>query len=264
MKTLGFIGCGHMGFAIAKGIKDANFINKEDIYIFDPNESIQIKCKNEGFNVSNNLKDLCQNSNIVFLAVTPQIVDDVLKQIKEYKIDLLVSVVTGASISYMKKCLNNTHIIRTMPNTPLQISYGATALSACNDTNKDELEYIKELFNILGIVLEVDEDKLDLFVGVHGSTPAYFYYFLECLLNDLINRGLNEKDARDFLVQTLIGSGMMLKEDKNKSVSEFVDAVCSKGGTTIQAITHFKENNLQQLVSDANEKCINRAKELSK
>lgn len=264
MKTLGFIGCGHMGFAIAKGIKEASFINEEDIYIYDPNELIQNKCKNEGFNISDNLKDLCQNSSVVFLAVTPQIVDDVLKQIKDFKIDLLVSVVTGASISYIKKYLNNTHIIRTMPNTPLQISYGATALSACKDTHKDELDYTKELFSILGIVLEVDEDKIDLFVGVHGSTPAYFYYFLECLLNDLINRGLDEESSRDFLVQTLIGSGMMLKEDKNKSVSEFVDAVCSKGGTTIKAITHFKENNLQQLVSEANEKCINRAKELSK
>jgi len=264
MKTLGFIGCGHMGFAIAKGIKDVSIIEANNINIFDPSQNIQDKCKNEGFIIKNDLKQLCESSNIIFLAVTPQIVDDVLKQIKDYKIDTLVSVVTGASISYMKQYLNDTHIIRTMPNTPLQISCGATAIAACENTSEEELRFVKEMFEVLGIVAEVKEEQLDLFVGVHGSTPAYFYYFLECLLNDLINRGIDKDIARDFLVQTLIGSGKMLENDKNKSVSDFVDAVCSKGGTTIQAITYFKENNLQNLVSEANERCINRAKELSR
>lgn len=257
---LGFIGCGHMGFSIAQGIKNKEFLKASDICIYDTNPTAQEKCKKEGFICVNDYHTLCENSEIVILAITPQISHTVIESIKEEKIDCILSIVTGLSISYLKSIFQDSLIVRAMPNTPLQVGYGATAIASSDPTHPTS-KYIVDLFSSIGLAKEVDEEKFPLLVSVHGSTPAYFYYFTQCILEDLINRGFDETIAREFLVETLIGSGQLLKEEPNKPLSEFVDAVCSKGGTTIQAINHFKENGLAELVKDANEKCIERAKE---
>ena len=261
---LGFIGCGHMGFAIAKGIKDKDLLASNNIYIYDINKDIQSKCSNEGFIISEDLESLCTKSEIVLLATTPQHTEPILEEIKDYEVDNILSIVTGLSTSHIKEYLPNTYVVRAMPNTPLQVGCGATVLCSSDNNHEDIYEYIKTLLGSIGLVEEIPEEQFPLLVSAHGSTPAYFYYFVECILEDLKERGMDEKVARRLLVETLIGSGELLKADEEKPLSEFVDAVCSKGGTTIQAITHFRENNLKDLVKDANDKCINRAKEFEK
>lgn len=261
---LGFIGCGHMGFAIAEGIKEKGFEKAENIFIYDIQESIMNKCRAEGFLAATSLKELCDKSEIIVLATTPQISDDILKEIKNYEIKNILSIVTGLSTDYINSYCKDASIVRAMPNTPLQIGYGATALCANKGCDKDIYAYIKGLFASIGLVEEVEENQFALLVSVHGSTPAYFYYYLECIFEDLVDRGFDEKIARCFLVETMIGSGEMLKKEKDKPITDFVDAVCSPGGTTIQAINHLKDNSLKDLIKEANEKCINRAKEFEK
>ena len=87
-------------------------------------------------------------------------------------------------------------------------------------------------------------------IAVHGSTPAYVYYFIECLMKDAAARGIDEDAARDLIVQTFIGSATLLKKNRTKPVSDFIDEVCSKGGTTIEAITELKRQNLDRILHD--------------
>ena len=261
---LGFIGCGHMGFAIAKGICDAGKMKPQEIAVYDPSEHVQQRCAAEGFTLAKDLQELCTDSETAVLAVTPQICDSVLESIRTYPVHTIVSVVTGFSIAHIRSYFPDAFVVRTMPNTPLQESCGATALCASGNDHPDTFAYIKDLFSTIGITAELPEDQFDMLVGVHGSTPAYFYYFTQCLLEDITARGMDEKTARAFLVQTLIGSGKLLESDPEKPLGDFVDAVCSKGGTTIEAITWFREHGLKELVKTANGKCIDRAAQLKK
>ena len=149
-----------------------------------------------------------------------------------------------------------------MPNTPLQINEGATALCKSDNCKADEYDFVYKLFDSMGVTKTIPEDKMNEMVSVHGSTPAYLYYFIECLLKDIEDRGVDRSAARALIVQTFIGAAKLLQREPNRPIQEFIDEVCSKGGTTIEAVTELKNQDLEKIIHEANEKCINRAKEL--
>ena len=261
---LGFVGCGHMGMAIARGAVAKEYLERRDICIYDPNEEVQKKCLNEGFTVMKDAAAVAKDSHITMLAVRPQQCDEALASLEGADLTTLLSIVTGVSIDYLQSKLNNVPVIRAMPNTPLQISEGATALCMSSNCKADEYDFVFRLFRHMGVTRTVPEEQLNAFVSVHGSTPAYFYYLAECILNDLVERGIDEETARALLVQTLVGSGKLLQKNASKPISEFIDEVCSKGGTTIQAVQSMREDGLQEIIHKANEKCIRRAEELGR
>ena len=263
--TLGFIGCGHMGLAIAKGAVSNEYLERREICVYDPKDEVRETCRNEGFAVMPSLKDAAESAHVVVLAVTPQICDSVLEQLAGCSVDCILSIVTGVSIRHIQEKLgSDVPVVRAMPNTPLQIGEGATALCRSESCKADEYDFVFRLFRHLGVTRSVPEEQLNAFVSVHGSTPAYIYYFAECILEDMKARGIDEEIIRALLVQTIIGSGKLLQQNANKPLSDFIDEVCSKGGTTIQAIESLKTDNLAELVNKANDKCIARAEELGK
>lgn len=262
--TLGIIGFGHMGTAIGRGAVRNDYIERYKIAVYDHSEHAKKDANIEDFAYLNNVKDLVENSHIVLLAITPQQVEGVLEGIKDFDINTVLSVVTGVSISHLQERLHGVPIIRAMPNTPLQIGEGATALCMSDNCKADDYDFIFQLFSSMGVTRTVKENQMEDIVAVHGSTPAYVYYFIQCILKDAVARGIDEDTARALLVQTVIGSGKLLQNNSNKSIDEFIDEVCSKGGTTIEAITSFREANMDKIIHEADEKCIQRAKELGK
>ncbi|MCR4952289.1 MAG: pyrroline-5-carboxylate reductase [Solobacterium sp.] len=263
--TLGFIGCGHMGLAIAKGAVAHEYLERRDICVYDPKEEVSAVCAGEGFAVMPTMKEAAENCHIVVLAVTPQVCDSVLEELSKCRVNCILSIVTGVSIRHLQEMMGSEiPIVRAMPNTPLQIGEGATALCRSESCPADEYDFVFRLFRHLGVTRTVPEEQLNAFVSVHGSTPAYIYYFAECIINDMTKRGIDEETARALLVQTIIGSGKLLKENPGKPLSSFIDEVCSKGGTTIQAIESLKNDDLAEIVRKANEKCIARAEELGR
>lgn len=261
---LGLIGCGHMGMAIIRGAVRKHCLEASQICVFDRKKEVRQACRKEGFVPFDSLSEAAGNCHIVLLAVTPQAVDEVLTQLAG-KTECLLSIVTGISIGYIHKTLSeNVPVVRVMPNTPLQLGCGASAICRSENCPPDKYSFILRLFEAVGVVREIPEEQMNEVITVSGSTPAYFYYFLQCLLDDAVSRGMDEKTARELLVQTMIGSGRLLEQKADRPVSELVDEVCSKGGTTIEAVSVLKKEGLGKILSKASDACLARAKELSR
>jgi pyrroline-5-carboxylate reductase len=133
-----------------------------------------------------------------------------------------------------------------------------------SDFNGDpnDTEFITKLFDCLGQVLSVREEKLDAVTGISGSGPAYVFMFIDSLIDAGVKQGLTKDEAKILAVQTLIGGAEMVGHEQ-KPLSELIMNVCSKGGTTIEAIKVFEENNFRGIISDAVAACVKRSKELS-
>lgn len=260
--VLGIIGLGHMGVAIARGAVRKEYLERYEIGVYDPSEHAKNDCMQEGFARLESPQELVRNSHIVLLAVKPQDIEEVLDEIKDEEIDVVLSIVTGVSIAHLQERLHNTPIIRAMPNTPLQINEGSTALCMSENCKADDYDFIFQLFASMGVTRTISEDHMNDIVAVHGSTPAYVYYFVHCILKDAVARGINEDDARALLVQTVIGAGELLKNNAQKPLQDYIDEVCSKGGTTIEAITELEVQGMEKIIHEANERCIQRANEL--
>ncbi len=262
---LGFIGCGNMGLAIARGCVQSEYLDRWQILVHEHKIENITQAKGERFAIAEDETDVAKNAHIVVIAVRPDQTDEVLKKIAPYHPDCILSIVTGLSIKHIQEIAGaDVPVIRAMPNTPLQIKQGATALCMSSNCKADDYDFVFQMFKEMGVARTISEDQMNAIVAVHGSVPAYVYYFIECILKDATDRGIDQDSARELLVQTFIGSGMLLKANRDKSIAEFVDEVASKGGTTIEAIKELKKQDLAKIIHEANEKCVKRAEELSK
>lgn len=265
MKKIGFIGCGNMGEAFLKGVISSKVTSNDNIYIFDTmkNEIISEKydincCQNE-----NDLTNIC---DIVFLAVKPNVYFDVLDKIKSNfsKDKILISMAPGITLEAMEKALN-THnkIVRTMPNLPLMVQEGCIAYSFNEHLDDDEKSFMKNMFEKIGLAIEIKEYLFDAVVGASGSSPAFMFMFIEALADGVVYSGLSRSDAYKLIGQTMIGCGKMFLEN-GKHPGELKDNVCSPGGTTIEGVRYLEENNFRGSIIKAVIETINKSKNMGK
>ncbi len=263
---IGFIGCGNMAAAIIKGIVRAEIlppfrIAASDAVLDKPRElRRQLGTQHLPDNIT-----LCRYADILFLAVKPNMVESVLNEIKDYiGGKAVVSIAAGWRTERLKAHLpGNTRLLRVMPNTPLLVGEGMTAFSTSNDLKERELSFVQSVFTSLGRVATADEDLMDAVTGVSGSGPAYFYLFIEALAAAGAANGLDPAAALEMAAQTALGAAKMVLETQTDP-KELCRAVCSPGGTTIEAVKSFEDDKLDEIVSRAVGKCIDKSKLLSR
>lgn len=258
---LGVIGAGFMASAIVKGALSSGALNKEQVIMSDISEEFLTKAKNLGVNTTTDNLYLANSSEYVLFAVKPQSLNNVLESIKTTDCGRFISIMAGIKKQRILDCFPNSKIARCMPNTPCSIASGAVGIDA-SLFNDNEKAFIKSLFEPISSVVFVEEEKLNAVTGVSGSAPAYFYLFVKSIIDAGIKNGLKEEDAKTLAVSTMIGAGKMIIENPDKSLDELIGAVCSKGGTTIEAVNVFINGGLENLVDDAINACINRSFEL--
>ena len=149
-----------------------------------------------------------------------------------------------------------------MPNTPCSVGNGAVGIDLSDYTDERDVEFIKSLFGSFAKIALIDESKLNTVTGISGSSPAYFYLFLKGIIEAGVKRGLDYKTAKDFAANTMIGAGKMVLANSDKSLDELIAAVCSKGGTTIEAVKVYEQSNLDGISEKAVDACVKRAFEL--
>ncbi len=261
---LGVIGAGFMSTAIVKGIIASKKIIPNDIIVSDISEQSLQKISELGVYTTLDNLEVCNSSEFVLLAVKPQSFSTVSEGIKDCKCKKFISIMAGTTINKIKSNINGALVARCMPNTPCSVGYGAVGIDCSDYSNEEDRDFIKGVFESFSKVVFVSEDKLDVVTGISGSAPAYFYLFAKGIIDAGVKNGLSEEDAKTLAVNTMIGSGKMIFLNQDKSLDELINAVCSKGGTTIEAIKVFKENGLEQITENAINACIKRSNELEK
>lgn len=263
---LGIIGCGAMATAIIKGISESDFIRARKIIVSD-NDEKKLNTVNEtyGVCVSDDNRFVAENSEYLVFAVPPRDFDSVVSELQGVCPQKVISVMAGVKKSAIKNALGVglIRVARCVPNYPCSVGYGMTGIDMSDyNKNTDDLEFIYNLFNCVGRVLSVPEDKLDAVTSISGSGPAYVFMFIDSLIDAGIKQGLNKEEALTLTLQTVLGSCQLLGET-DKSLPELIMSVCTKGGTSIEAVKVLEQNNFRDIMAQAVQACANRAKELS-
>ncbi|MCL2144285.1 MAG: pyrroline-5-carboxylate reductase [Endomicrobia bacterium] len=268
-KTIAFVGSGNMAQSIIGGIINAKpkLIEPEKIICNDiVPEKLDALKKKYGVSVSSDKNKAVSAADIIFLAVKPQNMPQILQEIKSFikRKSLVISIAAGISTKFIEEILiKKIAVIRAMPNTPALAGLGATALCAGRFASADNLQTAKDIFGAVGISRIMAEDKIDAVTALSGSGPAYVFYLCELMRQTGESLGLDKETAKSFAVQTVYGAGEMLAKT-GIDASALRENVTSPNGTTQAALEYFKSQNLSDIVRKAMEAAAQRSKELSK
>ena len=266
-KKIGFIGSGNMAKAMIGGIVKSKLVDSNNVIASDLNELALENVKNEyGINVTTNSKEVVNFSDIVIVAVKPNVYDVVLEDVKELVDDkkIIVTIAAGKTIESIENVIgNDKKVIRTMPNTPALVNEGMSALCKNKNITDEELNIVKEIFNSFGKAEIVNEYLIDSVIGVSGSAPAYVFMFIEAMADAAVLAGMPRNQAYTFAAQAVMGSAKMVLET-DKHPGELKDMVCSPGGTTIEAVKTLESEGFRSAVIKAIGDCIEKSKKMSK
>ena len=251
---IGFIGCGNMATAMLKGILKSGEVKNADMIASAKSDKTREKIEKElGIQKADTNAQVVDFADVVFLAVKPQFLEDVLEEIKGNVKEgqIFISIAPGKTLQWLGERLGEgTKIIRTMPNTPAMVGEGMTALCVNEQVTEEETELAVKLCNTFGKTEVIPERLMDAVVGVSGSSPAYVFMFLEAMAG---------AQAYKFAAQSVLGSAKLMLET-GKHPGELKDMVCSPAGTTIQAVRVLEEKGLRSAVIEAQMECVKKAK----
>ncbi|MBQ4129245.1 MAG: pyrroline-5-carboxylate reductase [Ruminococcus sp.] len=265
-KKIGFIGVGNMATAIIGGILNNNFTNAECINIYDLSTEKCDDFARKGVKVCDSISSVTTQSDIIFLAVKPQNYADVLTALCDVdcKDKVFVSIAAGISIDYIRSLLKqNVKVVRVMPNTPLLLSKGASALCPSDNLSEAEFEPVKTIFSLCGVVEIFEESHMNEIISVNGSSPAYVYLFAKAMADYAQSCGIEKESALNLICATFEGAAQMMMHSGD-DIETLIKKVSSPGGTTIAALNSFKENNFVEIIKTAMKACTDRAQELGK
>ena len=261
---LGFIGAGNMATAILDGVVSKQVFHTDRIIISNPHSDKLQHPKALGVNVTNSNKEVAANSDIIILAVKPQMYEDVLTGLRELCFGkCIVSIAAGISSAWVRERLPGTSVIRVMPNTPLQLGLGATAIAESADISDDLFRCVCSIFSAAGSIAVIPESQMDDVIPVSGSSPAFFFRMADVMVQWAQEQGLDPGVSLRLAAAAMKGSAEMLLSS-GKSATELIKQVCSPGGTTLAALSAFDDRNFNDLIFDAMNRCVLRSKELGK
>lgn len=263
---IGVIGCGNMGEVLIKGILSAGISSSKNLYATDISQDKLKRIKRAyKVNICKDAKELVRHAQFILLAVKPQQMRELLLNIQgECKDKLFISIAAGIKTAYIEKLLGERpRVIRVMPNTPLLVGEGMSCIAKGRYAKGEDLKIARRIFGALGDIIVVKERMLDAVTAVSGSGPAYFFYFIEALLDAGYSCGLDDKATRRLVYQTAKGA-LKLLLTSNKTPAELRAAVTSKGGTTEAALKILEEGKFKEMMKRAVMKAKARSEELSR
>lgn len=253
-----------MGEALAGGIINGNLARPDEITIHDIRRERLDHLRNVlHVRISEGLGNAVEGSDIVILAVKPQNMEEVLRDIAGIVTDrLVISIAAGVTLGFIEERLTGkARVVRVMPNTPALIGEGATALAGGTNATEGDIAAARRIFDSVGMTVVVEENLIDAVTGLSGSGPAYGFIIVEALADAGISQGLEAETALKLAAQTMLGAAKLcLKEDRTPA--QLTAMVTSPGGTTVEGIKALRDGKIRETLAAAVEAATRRSREL--
>jgi len=266
-ERIAFIGGGNMAEALIRGLRDSG-VAPTKIGVAEPRAE-QRRYLAKRYRVVTHAENVkaVEGATLIVLAVKPQSMGDVLRELKPAigKRQLLVSIAAGIKLAAIEKSLGGgVHVVRVMPNTPCLLGAGMSVLAAGRAASVRDLARARALFETVGLVDVAKHERwMDAVTGLSGSGPAYVYRFAEALIAGGVRAGLPEEVCRRLVFQTLVGAAQMLVST-GKSPRELREAVSSPGGTTLAGLARMEQGKFFETVGDGVVAAAERSRELAR
>lgn len=253
-----------MATAILDGVTAKDLFPPENIMISNPHTDKLEHPRSLGVQVTCNNAEVVKFADLIILAVKPQMFEEVLTDIRDHCAGkCFVSIAAGISTSWIHSRLLECRVVRVMPNTPLQLGLGATAIAEAPEVPEELFQTVCDIFAAAGSVAVIPESQMDDVIPVSGSSPAFFFRMADVMVQWAQEQGMNPQVALELAASTMKGSAEMLLRS-GKTAGELTRQVCSPGGTTLAALTAFDDRDFAGLLADAMTRCTHRSKELGK
>ena len=260
---IGFIGCGNMGQALARGIIAA--AGAKNVLVMD-NDTDKAKafCL-ETQAEAKTKEEIIKESKYIFLAVKPQVLPSLAEEIrpmlkKRNEPFVLVSMAAGIRTERIKELFGDFPVIRIMPNLPVSVGEGMILLTH-KDVSSEDIREFDLIMNKCGNMTVLDEELFDSGTSVSGCGPAFVCLFASALAKAGVSCGLSEENSLELALQTVLGTAKLLK-DKKLDPNELKTAVCSPGGSTIEGVKVIENSTFEDIVLNAVNASYKRNKEL--
>jgi len=251
-----------MGGAIMKGIEGK--LGNTAVFAYDANPERLENLTVVGATAAASAREIAEKCDYILLAVKPQHLSEVLAEIKESVTEktVFISICAGISAEYIRsRTLANAKVILVMPNTPMMLGFGASAMSHDETVSEEEFAFARKIIGSCGITEVIPMDKMKEVIAINGSSPAFIYLYAKGFVDYADSVGIDKNAALRLFAQSLIGSAKMLTES-GMTVDELIKQVSSPGGTTIAGLDKLYEGDLTGDVNRACEACTSRAYEL--
>jgi len=261
---VGIIGAGIMGEALIAATLRAG-ITASSIVIADKRTERLVELQKKYGCAAAEVNEITIQAKNILLVVKPQDMDSLLGSIGNSisKSQRVISFAAGKKTASIEEHLvEGVPVLRVMPNTPMSVGVGASAISKGSSATQADVKVVEDLLKASGKTIYVDEKLQDAVTATSGSGPAYFFRFVEAMILAAQELGLAEKDAKTLVIQTIAGASEMLKQD-GASPKTLRENVTSPNGTTFAALEVFEKEDLVGIMKKAMLAARNRSQELS-
>ena len=266
-KQVGFVGAGRMATALAQGLASSGFTPPERIIASDVSpQALERFAAETGAETARSNRDVLAAAEVVFLAVKPQQMAEVLAELRDSVTPehLVISIAAGIPLSTLTSAFGDRcRAVRVMPNTPCLIGAGASAFALGGAATPEDGELVEGMLSTVGLAVAVPESLLDAVTGLSGSGPAYVYQMIEAMSDGGVRVGLPRDVATRLAAQTVLGAARMVLET-GEHPGVLKDAVTSPGGTTIAGLHALERGGLRGCVMDAVESATLRSQQLGR
>jgi len=263
---IGFIGVGNMASAMIGGMTSVGGIKWNDLRLFDIMTEKTSAFEKAGAVVCPSIEELCKASDCVVLSVKPQNFPEILSEIANINTNgrriLFVTIAAGITTDTVSNALGGAPVVRALPNTPMLIGKGVSALCRNESVTDEEFSLVCGFFSASGEIIKIDESEMNRIICVTSSAPAYVFKFIKAICDGAAAQGLDGNELKESVCAMVAGAAEMLAKSE-RSPEELISMVCSKGGTTERAVSELDRYDFSSGIISAMQKCTDRADELS-
>ncbi len=259
---LGIFGTGTMGQAILSCIVAQNKLRPDQIALYDIDQA-KLSTFTGGYKLCAKPQEIADDCEYILFSVKPQHYRSITDSVRFSADNTILSIMAGVKIDTLRSSLSYPcPIVRIMPNTPCKFGKGVCGVH-CSGTTKEAENTVFDWLSACGGLVPIEEEQFDAVTSVSGSGPAYVYMFIEGMIRGGMAGGLSFEQSKKLTVDTFIGAAEMVRHS-DEPLPELIDKVCSKGGTTIEAVNVYRRNNLEEIIIEGVNACRERSAELSR